>query len=177
MMLKPTGWRYESHRHKLAAQGISTKRYKPGRFATVRGTQIIVKPHPAGEAYPVTPEDVKRKLEELPAEDTKGLKAVEFVKPNEGEQRNAWAQQIRSKRKMLIFSQKVRGNKIGGEDAVKVRQHMLGYVIPHEVGHFVALNKRNITDRRLATAEARADAYAARMDVEDSDIRRFEKYH
>lgn len=177
---RPVGWRYMSHEHRLARMGIRTKSYRPGVQGSVYGAKILVERHPEGEVYPVTPDEVKRRVAQLPEEDVRGLKSIEFVKPNEGEQRDAWAQLIRSKKKLLIFSQKVSkdGKKISGDDPRRVREHMLTYVIPHEVGHHVALNKRDITDKHLYTAEARADAYAAGMDVEDRDgVKAFEGFH
>jgi hypothetical protein len=45
--------------------------------------------------------------------------------------------------------------------------------LPHEKGHHVALNRRNITDPDLRVAEARATAYASGFDVEDSDVKGF----
>jgi len=172
------GWYGESHRHYLAAIGVSTGhayyRQRPGRIGKVGDTLIIAQKLKPGRVYPVTGEDVKKVLQKIPEDDRKGLKAVEFVEPRTEPQKGAWAQLIRSKKKMLIFSQPREEVECDPEG---VRAHMKEYVIPHEVGHHVALNRRGRTDKDLSKAEARADAYAAGMDVEDKDVVHFKKRH
>lgn len=172
------GWRYESIRHSLARRGIRTVPVRAGRLATVRGVKIMAEPVPKGQIYPVSPNDVKKLIERKPVDDTKGLTKVEFVPPRDKQEKGAWARYVRSKRKMLIFSQPVnKEGQVAGEDPDHVREYMTGYVLPHELGHHVALERRKITDGKLETAEARADGYAAGMDVEDKDIKMFESRH
>ena len=117
-----------------------------------------------GRRYPVSPNEVKKRLAQLPEEQRKGLKGVEFVNPK-GEQKGAWAQYIRSKKKIKIFSQP------NNEVNARTNQHMKDYVIPHEVGHHRAL-RGGKTDKSLAVAEARADANVAGMDPWDKDIKK-----
>lgn len=168
----------QSIRQYAMKKEMMMKKGETGYQGTEKGVKIIVEKHPRGEVYPITPDDVKKQLARTSKEDLKGLTAVEFVKPREGEQREAWAQYIRSKRKVLIFSQKTSPDgKIGGQSPRDIRKLMTGYVVPHEIGHHTALEVHHITDKKLATAEARADAAAFGMDVRDKDIHRFEKYH
>jgi hypothetical protein len=129
--------------------------------------EITAEPHEEGRAYPITPNDAKKVLENQNGDDLKGLKAVRFEDPKNAPQREAWAQYKRGKREIVIFSQ--------NENEITPQTHMMmkEKVVPHELGHHVALNRRNITDKDLDMAEARADAYAAGFDVEDRDVKRF----
>ena len=153
---KPVGWRGQSYRHYLAAKKGKISKYKPKRLRA-HGIPIEVNKTAPGRIYPVSPEEVKRRVEQLPKEHTKGIKSIEFVDPK-GEQESAWAQYLRSRRALLIFSQKRTGKaSIDCVPAKRVNQHIKEYVIPHEVGHHRALYKERITDKNLAVAEARAD--------------------
>jgi hypothetical protein len=154
------------------------KSTKSGVLARVGSIRIKAERLPSGQVYPVTPQEVKEILETMPKEDLKGLKSVEFVPPRDKHQKAAWAQEIRSKKKILIFSQKASkdGKRISGRDAKTVREHIKSYVVPHEVGHYSALRTLP-TDKTLAMAEARADAYAFGMDIRDRDAKIFKKFH
>lgn len=157
------GWRFQSARHSLAARGITTYRKSPGTIARYKGVAIRASPTKQGRAYPVDAKDVIAQLKRTPEEDLKGLRAVEFQDPQDKHQEGAWAQLLRSKKVLKVFSQPEEELR----DIERVRKHMKQYVLPHEIGHHVALNRRGITDKHIETAEARADAYAAGMDVED----------
>lgn len=141
------------------------------------GVQFKVEKLADGEIYPVTPRDVQKELLRMPKTDRERLTAVEFVRPK-GQQRDAYAQYVRSKRKVLIFSQPVSGDgKIDGHHPEELRSWMKTYVVPHEFGHHRALTVHGKTDRSLAVAEARADASAARMHPMDRDAVKFAKFH
>jgi len=172
------GWYGEQHRHKLAAYGISTSRRRSGTQRMIGSIPIIARPVPKGQAYPLSPEEVKRRLSQLPKEDLRGIKGVEFSPPKNKFQEDSWAQYKRGDRKLMIFSQPVgKDGSLSGKDPEKVREHMKQYVIPHEVGHHKALYQAGITDKRLSLAEARADGYAFGMDVTDEDVKVFEPLH
>lgn len=175
---KPRGWRYESYRHSLARKGIRTASSRAGLVARAHGVPIYAKSLPVGQVYPVSPQEVKVRIEAMPKEDVKGLKAIEFTPPRDKQQEQAWGQLIRSRKKILLFSQPVDecGN-MDGEDPERVRKIIKNYVIPHEVGHGIALNQRHITDKDLAMAEARADAHVVGMDVDDKDAKIFKSAH
>lgn len=171
------GWYFESARHALARRGIHTALYRPGK-ATFRGVPISVQKVPEGQVYPVSVEDVKTELERMPKRELRSLKGVELVPPRDDAERDAWARYIRSRRVMLIFSQPVsKSGKVAGEEPEHVKQHMIQYVLPHELGHHKALTVEGITDKKLSMAEARADAAVAGMSVKDKDARVFQSRH
>ena len=174
---KHGGWYRHSYEHLLASKGIKIRSSRTGIVARSGSIPIIARPLPKNTAYPVAPNEVKDILDSFPKEDLKGLKSVEFVPPKDEQQKNAWAQFVRSKKKMLVFSQKSgKDGKISGKELKEVREHMKRYVIPHELGHAVALRKLP-TDKRLSLAEARADGYAFGFSVDDADVKQFEMYH
>jgi hypothetical protein len=161
----------------LARYGIKTVGGGSGVVARLGETKFIAKPVPKGQVYPVSPEEVKTRLQALPKADLKGLKTVEFVPPRDKDQEDAWAQMVRSRKSLLIFSQKAGPNgEVSGMNPKQVSNHMKNYVIPHEIGHHVALTTLE-TDKDLSMAEARADAYAAGMSVKDSDAKVFKSRH
>ena len=123
-----------------------------------------------GTIYPISPEEVDALLKNMKDNDLKGIKGVEFVPPK-GEQQGAWAQYIRSTKKIKIFAQSVEGGRIDGWDPKELNRHIKEYVIPHEVGHHKAL-RGGKTDQDLEMAEARADANVAGMDPFDKDVKR-----
>jgi hypothetical protein len=187
---KPVGWQYESHRHSLAAQGVSTKRYmmakgymmkraRPGLVGRVHKIPIVAQKLQAGQVYPISPQEVKATVGRMKENDVKGITAIEFVQAKTGEQKGAWAQYVRGKRKLLIFSQKASksGDTIDGISAKSVSDHMKTYVLPHEVGHHIALYKKRITDKDIETAEARADAHVIGMAADDKDVQKIRGYH
>jgi lipocalin len=142
---------------------------KPGKQTVVSGIPIIAEKVKKGNIYPVDTKDVAKELKRQDPEDIKGIKAIEFVNPN-GPQKDAWGQFVRSKRTIYLFSQPYKDGKIDGQKASNVRKHITDYVIPHEIGHYVALSKRKLIDKDLRVAEARADAHVVGMDVNDKDI-------
>jgi hypothetical protein len=159
---------------KTGSYFIRKERHRPGKIGQVNGVPIYASKIEEGHIYPVSPEQVKVHLQNMPKEDLRGLKAIEFDNPR-GEQKDAWGQYVRSKRTIKIFSQPYAYGKIDGMDPVKVNQHMRSYVLKHENGHHIALSQRNITDSDIGLAEARADAYAAGLDVEDRDVMMLQK--
>ena len=176
--MRPEGWRFESYRHMLARHGIKTNMSRPGRVGSVRGIPMFMQKVEEGYVYPASPGDVRAVIERFKPEDTKGLKKVEFVQPRDASEKDAWARYVRSKRTVKIFSQKVSpSGKVSKEDPNRVRDHMLSYVIPHEIGHHVALEVRGITDKKLSMAEARADAVTVGMDVEDKNVKLLQPAH
>lgn len=146
----------------------------PGLVAKANGVPIYAKRLESGYVYPITPHDAKKVLEKQ-GEHTKGIKAVKFVMPKDAMQKDAYAQYVRSKREILIFAQKKKGDKISGEEAGRLRELIKSYVVPHEVGHHVSLYRMKKTDTNLNVAEARADAHAAGMGVMDRDVEMFVK--
>ena len=127
---------------------------------------IIAEKHEEGRAYPVSKEEVKKVIDRQ-GENAKGITAVRLQDPTTAEEMEAWARYKRGKRELVIFSQPIQ--EMNGD----VNNMMCNEVIPHEVGHHVALYKRKITDKNIEVAEARADAHAAGFDVEDRDIHKF----
>ena len=144
---------------------------KPGMQGSVRGIPIFADKLPENRIYPVTPEDVKEAINQHGEDETRGLVSVRFVNPRDGEQRDAWAQYVRSKREVLIFSQPAENGLIDGQDPLQVRKHIKEYVLPHELGHHEALYVHKITDKDLGMAEARADANVIGMAADDKDVK------
>jgi hypothetical protein len=165
------GWYYHSREHSLASHGIRTKKYVVGH---VRGVPIKVQAVPEGRIYPMSPAEVRKRLELMPAEDVKGLKSVEFTNPK-GEQHVAWAQFLRGRKSLQIFSQPHTGpGEIDGQSAAEVNKHMKEYVLPHEIGHHKAL-RGGKTDKDLEVAEARADANVMGIAPFDKDVKKVVK--
>jgi len=228
---KPRGWRYESHRHSLAARGYTSKiMFKhgmdsdrlfrkdqlrageiverehtddpqitkqiakahlaeipdyytklakmegEGEAASVNGIPIMVDKLPEGTIYPITPEEVKKIFSDMDQADLKGITSIEFKAPS-GDQKEAWAQYIRGKKKIYIFAQPFSNGKIDGQDPDHLKKHIKEYVLPHEVGHHIALYKYKKTDKSLAMAEARADANVVGMSPMDKDAKIFKSAH
>lgn len=146
--------------------------WRAGVVARVKGVSIKAGRIQQGKIYPVTPAEIRRILERMPDEDLRGLKSVEFVNPKE-DQKGSWAQYVRSRRTILIFSQPYDkdGKLIDGQSPQWVKNHMKDYVIPHEVGHHKALYLAGKTDGELEMAEARADANVVGLDPMDRDVR------
>ena len=175
-MMYRRGWFNESHRHYLARMGVSTRmfvsRRRAGFAGKVKGVPVYVKKLQKDRIYPVTTRDVMAVLSKMPQEDLKGMSRVEFANPKDVNQEGAWAQYIRSKRKLVVFSQPFDGETIDGKRPEDVRRQIREYVLPHEVGHHKALYRAKITDPDLSMAEARADANVIGMSVTDSDVGR-----
>jgi hypothetical protein len=113
--------------------------------------------------------DVKARIEAMPKEDTKGIKRIVFEPPRDKHQKGAWAQFKRGKKEVSIFAQPSDGVQIDGQDPVVVREHVVNYVIPHEVGHHKAL-RTGKTDEDVETAEARADANVVGLEPYDEGV-------
>jgi hypothetical protein len=174
---KPVGWQHDSYRHYLAAKGYKTTHTRPGLVGYIWRIPIHSQQIPPNQAYPISPEDVKKRLGSMDKADLKGVTAIDFVQPKNSEQENAYAQYVRSKRKLLIFSQDVDGKgNIDGRPVEEVRKKMIDYVLPHEIGHHRALYKARITDKHIEMAEARADANVVGMDPNDRDVKLLRKY-
>jgi len=144
------------------------RRMKTGVVGKVQGIPIKVQRIEKEKVYPVTPYDVQVVLGRMPREDVRGIVAVEFVNPT-GEQQHAWAQYVRSSRKILIFSQPLSGGRVDNQDPVWLRKHIKEYVLSHEVGHHKAL-KTGFTDKDVRVAEARADAHVVGLAPFDRDV-------
>jgi hypothetical protein len=142
----------------------------PGNAGQVHKVPVVVKRLPRGHIYPVSPKEIKDRVSLMPKEDLRGLKGIEFSPPKDAQQRDAYAQYKRGQRKVVIFSQPVRGGKIDGVKAETVRDHIKDYVIKHEVGHHKALYASKRTDRDLSVAEARADANVVGLSPTDKDV-------
>lgn len=171
------GWHFESARHALARKGVRTAMFRPGR-TSFKGVPITVEKLPEGQVYPVNVKDVETELNRMAPRERNLLKGVELVPPRDDAEKDAWARYIRSRKVMLIFSQPVgKDGKVAKEDPDTVRQHMVQYVLPHELGHHKALTVEGITDKKLSMAEARADAAVAGMSVTDKDARIFQSRH
>lgn len=166
---RPVGWQYEAQRHRLARMGIATYRRRPGYVGSVQGIPIYARSVAPGRAYPISPEEVRSQIGAMPKSDVAGIKKIEFVEPK-GEQKEAYAQYVRSQRVIRIFGQPMSSDgRIDGEDPQKFRRWMKRYVIPHEIGHFKAL-KTGKTDSDIEMAEARADANVVGMAPYDKDV-------
>lgn len=178
---KPVGWQHESYRHALAARGIESNYYArksklrvPFRPTILtRYKNVPIKAHriEVGKVYPLTPGEVGRFINRQKDDDLKGLAGVEFVNPK-GDQKGAYAQYVRSRRVILIFSQPYDKKKkeIDGQSPKWIKNHLNNYVLPHELGHHIALYRVGITDGDLAMAEARADANVVGMSPVDRDV-------
>lgn len=119
-----------------------------------------------GCVYPVSPEEVKQSFAEFNGA-ASGITEINFRNPGipATKQDKAWAQYVRSKQRINIFSQpKVEAKQPG------VKKHMLGYVIPHEVAHHHAQYNMKLTEDPEIVEEARADALVARQDPLDKQI-------
>lgn len=143
---------------------------KPGKIGSVHGVPVIADKINEGSIYPISASEVEEVLGKMPADDLKGVKAIEFSNPK-GEQKSAWAQYVRSTRTLKLFSQPFKNGKVDGQDPEWLRKHMREYVLPHEIGHHKALYKDDITDKDLEMAEARADANVVGMDARDKDVK------
>jgi hypothetical protein len=144
-------WYNQSWRHSLAARRIKTKLNGPIHDYTRHGIPITVRDGRVKD-YPVGPSEVKKTLDKIPKKDIDGITEVNLRDPSPvpgAKQDKAWAQYVRSKKRINIFS---------GECPDKA--YFEGYVLPHEVGHHVAAKK----DPKLPiiVEEAKADAYAAK---------------
>jgi len=138
--------------------------------AKVAKVAIKVEKPTDGSIYPVSPDEVKKIIDNQDPAHIKGLKAIEFSNPK-GEQKGAWAQYIRSRNTIKVFSQPQHSKcDIDGLPPENVNTHMKEYVIPHEIGHHRALFVNKITDRELPVAEARADAHVIGLDPKDGAI-------
>jgi hypothetical protein len=152
----------------LAAKGISLGR--------IRGVPMHAEALPKGYVYPISPQEIKGYFEKAPKDEVKGLKRIAFVTPKDSQEKDAWARYVKSKREIRIFAQQEKDGKISGEDPKELNQHMNEYVLPHEMGHHIALRDLP-TDKSLAMAEARADAHVVGMKVDDKDAKMFKVLH
>ncbi len=239
------GWRFESHRHSLAAKGISTspkegywrnqriyaaaksclnpacgityettlihnpltpakcprcgftgsirstsstnglpeaayakkstlEKSPVGQIDSVKGIPIIAEGLEPDQIYPISVSDLKKRLELLPKDELEGIEAIHFKKPV-GEQKDAYGQYVRSKRSIYIFAQPFDGKTVDGQNPEIVRKHILGYVVPHEIGHHKSLFIKKQWDKDIDVAEARADAHVMGFDVDDKAVKEIAK--
>ena len=108
-----------------------------------------------GRKYPVSPADVKKKFGELPKESVDGISEISFRDPCEvagTKQKMAWAQYVRSKNRINIFSQPA-----SEADNPKNQVHMVSYVVPHEAAHHTALKVLKEDKNPMIVEEAQAD--------------------
>jgi hypothetical protein len=169
-------WFRESWRHAYARRGIKTGKYNGSIVARTRhGIPITLKePAQPGKAYPLTPEQAKEALDKMPDKAISGIEEVNFRDPGipATKQDKAWAQYVRTKKRINIFSQpyshgRFHDSECGGTKK-EVAEHMKSYVIPHEVGHHRAAK----VDPKLPiiVEEAKADAFAARENPENQIV-------
>jgi len=182
-------WFREYYRHSMAARGISTtlstSRYGFAKrrhdyllhghvlTKTRHGIPITIqKPAAPGKSYPISPNDAKRVLDKMPDAAVRGIKEVNFRDPGipATKQDKAWAQYVRTEKRINIFSQPYKGGKFieaepENRDPSAAEEHMKEYVIPHEVGHHRAAKKD--PNLPIIVEEAKADAFAAKQNPED----------
>lgn len=140
-------WFNQSYRHYLAANGIKTSVSRPRR----------------GRVYPLSLRDVSYVLSRYPAE-SRGLKEVSFKPPKDYQQANAYSQYVRGNREIRIFPVARQ------EYTPNLRQYLMKKVLPHELGHHVALYQKRITDSSVENAEARADALSPARNASVSEF-------
>lgn len=155
--------RDENARRRLALRGQRL-------YARKQDVPIEANPLKPGYVYPISPQEVDRRLKQMPEKDLRGFKGVEFTMPRDKDQQGAWAQYLRGKRKLLLFAQKQNNGKIDNQPVAKVNNHIKEYVLPHEIGHHKALYQARITDKSLPLAEARADANVLGLDPADKEV-------
>jgi hypothetical protein len=143
----------------------------PGKVDKVNGIPIKAEAIEPNQIYPVSIDDVKRTFTRMKKEDLEGIESIEFKKPV-GEQKDAYGQYIRSKKRIYVFAQPFEKGKVDGEDPEQVRKHIINYVLPHEVGHHKALHTEKIYDKNLNVAEARADANVIGLAPNDKAIKK-----
>jgi len=154
---KGKGWFNEPYRHSLAAKGIRTKLHGRIITRTQHGIPITIKEKPEkGRQYPVTPVEVKKRLDALPADMVDGITEINFRNPGPPvtKQDKAWAQYHRTEKRLNIFSQPK--NQISRA----VRNYYMAYVVPHEVSHHFLQNNLKLNKDPVLIEEARADALA-----------------
>jgi len=132
--------------------GVPIDKTKQGIPITLQNPEETVS---KGRKYPVSPIDVKKKFGEIPKESVEGISEISFRDPCEvagTKQKMAWAQYVRSKNRINIFSQP------GAEaDNPKNRVHMISYVVPHEAAHHTALKVLKEDQNPMIVEEAQAD--------------------
>jgi hypothetical protein len=182
-------WYYESWRHALSARGYST--YRKSYAGKLSGTVITKTRHGIpitmkdsrlnkNEAYPMSPNDAKKVLDSMPPKMVDGIKEINFRKPCDvpgTKQRLAYAQWIRTKEdgknRINVFAQEFKDGEFqkvepGNEDPSALRRHMMGYVLPHEVGHHYVESRDNGLPGIVG--EASADAVADHQNPYDPEV-------
>jgi hypothetical protein len=181
------GWRYQSYRHSLAARGVRTSlRAKHTQLngslvaKTKHGIPITMKDKPdCDNKYPVSVNEVKEVFDEKPYDEVVGITEINFRKPGipATKQDKAWAQYVRSKKRVNVFTQKFDNKKkqfedvdLGTENPENARMHMIDYVLPHEVAHHTLQHVWKKDKDPMIVEEARADAMAAGMNPLDKNV-------
>ena len=163
------GWWGCPHRHSLAAKGVRTSfRYKLNgrKVAEVQGIPITVRnKEKKDRKYPISPKDAKKTFDALPPEMVEGIKEVNFRDPSipATKQDKAWAQYVRSKQRVNIFSQPYKSGKFqevdqGLENKSDAKRYMMSYVVPHETAHHYLQHNLKLDKDPEIIEEARADA-------------------
>jgi hypothetical protein len=173
------GWYFESWRHSLAAKGIRTSLHSKLNGSLVgktrHGIPITVKAPSKtlkkGRAYPIAPDEVKQRFDKFKKKEVEGITEINFRDPGipATKQDKAWAQYARGDRRVNVFSQPFKKGKFKEvelelEDPWKAKEHMAGYVLPHETGHHYYQYNLKMDKDDVLTEEARADAFAAGED-------------
>jgi hypothetical protein len=144
---------------------------------------ITMRQTPESHIYPVSPDEVKATLDKIPIEQIKGMKEISFRPPSRlpfTEQTDAWAQYANKANRLNIYSEPFKITKKHGlrfkkmhphyDELHEGRRYMLGFVIPHEIGHHHALDHLGYKDDPQLIAEARADAIAYRENPHDAKV-------
>jgi len=144
-------------------------------------TKVSFQKPEEGRVYPITPVEAKKVLDN--DVNAKNLKEIRFTNPKDKFQNDAYAQYVRRDRRINIYSQpaiKAEGKTYFVEKTELIRpselNHVIKYkVLPHEAAHHRILYKDRITDKRVETAEARAEALRHGKNYKDAHVvKRFE---
>jgi hypothetical protein len=166
------GWYFERWRHSLAARGIRTSLKTKSLnlngpiVAKTHGIPITIKDPPnSRQVYPVTPIDVKKTFDAIPKHELVGISEINFRHPGipATKQDKAWAQYVRSDKRINVFTQKFDGEELldvdrGLEAPEEAREYMLNYVLPHEAAHHTIQYVWGFNNDPMIKEEARADA-------------------
>ena len=139
---------------------------------------ITMRTIPKSHIFPVTVEDVKKRLDKIPKEELVGLQEISFRAPSRWpftEQTDSWAQYADRANRINIYSEPFKVTNKDGlrykgmtqdlDEYSEAKPYVLGFVIPHEVGHHHALDHLRFKKDDQLTAEARADAVASGRDA------------
>lgn len=167
------GWRGNYAAKKLNGKKVAE---------TEQGIPITIKDKEKSDRkYPISPKDAKKTFDSLPPEMVEGITEVNFREPGipATKQDKAWAQYVRSKQRVNIFSQPYKSGKFqevdrGLENKSEAKRYMMSYVVPHETAHHYLQHNLGMNNDPEIIEEARADALAYGDNPFDSKV--VEKY-